>query len=202
MIPELNLLVAGSSDNALKIFKLEQVGTAIQCNFKATLKKDSGARVLEMAYEKNLRQLLVLSADNKLEAIKVNVDNKDSIMKKLLRTEKRKTLKRKRDEAEDDDAVPDVKIDKDDLQKALESGSYDLSLHFSKKLAFDLGQKAKTFTAVPVKSKTSDTVLKIFVGFHSNQVHQYKYELSNKDGPEVEKVFGALESHKLAIRGV
>ena len=139
MIPELNLLVAGSSDNALKIFKLEQVGTAVQCNFKATLKKDSGARVLDMFFEKTLKQLIVLSADNKLEAIKVNVDNKESIMKKLLRQEKRKTLKRKRDEGEDNDVVPEVKIDKEELQKAIDNGAYDLSLHFSKKLAFDIG---------------------------------------------------------------
>lgn len=139
MIPELNLLVAGSSDNALKIFKLEQVGTAVQCNFKATLKKDSGARAIDMFFEKSLKQLIVLSADNKLEAIKVNVDNKESLMKKLLRQEKRKTLKRKRDEAEDDDAVPEVNIDKVELKKALDSGAYDISLHFSKKLAFDIG---------------------------------------------------------------
>jgi hypothetical protein len=49
---------------------------------------------------------MVLSSDGKFEIIKVNLNNKDSILKKLLRSEKRKALKRRRDEvsdAEDDE---------------------------------------------------------------------------------------------------
>lgn len=57
LIPELNVLIAGSSDNQLKIFKLlvnKDTG-ALECNFVSTLKKDSGARVLEIQYNQNLR---------------------------------------------------------------------------------------------------------------------------------------------------
>lgn len=65
--------------------------------------------------------MMVLSSDNKFELVKVNIDNKESILKKLLRTEKRKALKRKREEAEDadedDDALANIKIDKEALLK-------------------------------------------------------------------------------------
>ena len=40
--------------------------------------------------------LAVLSSDNKLEIFKINIDDKETLMKKLLRQEKRKVLKRKR----------------------------------------------------------------------------------------------------------
>ena len=40
--------------------------------------------------------LAVLSSDNKLEIFKINIDDKEALMKKLLRQEKRKVLKRKR----------------------------------------------------------------------------------------------------------
>lgn len=60
---------------------------------------------------------MVLSSDNKIELIKVNIDNQESIMKKLLRIEKKKALKRKRDEGdqneEDADIIP--KVDKEKL---------------------------------------------------------------------------------------
>lgn len=85
---------------------------------------------------------MVLSSDNKFELIKVNIDNKDSLLKKLMRQEKRKTLKRKRDDVEeaevDEDAIKDVKVDKEKLLLQIEESKYDLSLHFSKKLAFEL----------------------------------------------------------------
>ena len=60
---------------------------------------------------------MVLSSDNKFELIKVNVDKKESIVKKLIRVEKRRALKRKREEAEeaemDEDAINSIKIDKE-----------------------------------------------------------------------------------------
>jgi hypothetical protein len=45
------------------------------------------------------------------------------------------------------------------------------------------------------------------VAYHSNQIHQYKYELNQPKTEEVkmpdqEKIFGELESHKLPLRGV
>ncbi len=95
---------------------------------------------------------MVLSSDNKFELIKVNLDNKESILKKMLRHEKRKALKRKReelDEADDDeDALNNIKIDKDELAQKLQKGEYDVGLHFSKKLAFsldDVKSKAKSY---------------------------------------------------------
>ena len=185
LIPELNLIVAGSSDNQLKIFKLQKNKDtgALECNYASTIKKDSGNRVLEMSYSSTINHLIVLSSDNKFELIKLNLDNKESILKKMLRHEKRKTLKRKRDEAdeadEDEDAL-DIKIDKDALALKIEEGSYDVGLHFSKKLAFELDvkSKAKSYQVLVTKSKSQKTVLKVFVSYHSNQIHQYKYELN------------------------
>lgn len=110
------------------------------------LKKDSGARVLELSYDKNLNLLEILSADNKLEIFKVNIDKKDSLIKKLLRVEKRKALKRKRQEADDDneeDAVKNLKLDRDLILQKFEDQEYDLSIHFSKKLVFELDTKSK-----------------------------------------------------------
>lgn len=90
--------------------------------------------------------------------IKVNINNQDSILKKLLRQEKRKTLKRKRDEVDNDNETDDINktIDKDSLIKAIEEKNYDIGLHFSKKLAFELEKKtkARSFQTLPIKSKT------------------------------------------------
>jgi hypothetical protein len=100
-----------------------------------------------MSYSSTINHLIVLSSDNKFELIKVNIDNKDSILKKMLRHEKRKALKRKREEVEDadedEDALDNIKIDKDALALKIEEGSYDVGLHFSKKLAFELDVKSK-----------------------------------------------------------
>jgi hypothetical protein len=49
-------------------------------------------------------------------------------------------------------------------------------------------------------------MLKIFISYHSNQIHQYKYDLAAKkedqQTPELEKVYGDMDCHKLPIRGV
>ena len=68
----------------------------------STIKKDSNSRVLEMSYSQTLQHLMILSSDNKFELVKVNIENQESIVKKLIRIEKRKTLKRKRDEVDED----------------------------------------------------------------------------------------------------
>ena len=121
----------------------------MECNYVSTIKKDSNNRVLEMSYSQTLQYLMILSSDNKFELVKVNIDNQESIIKKLIRVEKRKTLKRKRDEVDEDDAIIDndaiekVKIDKEEIVKRVKDGQYDIGLHFSKKLAFDLDEKSK-----------------------------------------------------------
>ena len=124
LIQELNLLVAGSSDNQLKIFRLKyNLETAqLECNFISTVKKDSGSRVLEISYDPKTNMVMILSSDNKFELIKVNINRKDSILKKLIRQEKRKQLKRKRDEVDEDDEndieklEQKVTINKDKIQ--------------------------------------------------------------------------------------
>jgi hypothetical protein len=82
-----------------------------------------------------------LSSDNgnSLEFFKVIIDNQESILKKMVKVEKRKALKRtknfgdaKQDDL-DDDAPTEKKVDKDDLMARVENGDYDMSLHFSKK---------------------------------------------------------------------
>jgi len=96
-----------------------------------------------MSYSETLSHLMILSSDNRFEVVKVNTDNRGSIVKKLIRIEKRKTLKRKREEVdeyghEDLDVIDTLKIDKDEIAKMVQEGQYDVGLHFSKKLAFDL----------------------------------------------------------------
>ena len=56
--------------------------------------------MLEMSYSQTLQYLMVLSSDNKFELIKVNTENQESIVKKMIRVEKRKALKRKREEVD------------------------------------------------------------------------------------------------------
>jgi hypothetical protein len=80
------------------------------------MKKDSGARVIEMAFNTHLNLLAILSSDGKFELVKVNINNKESILKKLIRADKRKALKRKRDENIDHDLVKNIKVDKELLQ--------------------------------------------------------------------------------------
>ena len=82
----------------------------------STMKKDSGARVIEMAFNTHLNLLAILSSDGKFELVKVNINNKESILKKLIRADKRKALKRKRDENIDHDLVKNIKVDKELLQ--------------------------------------------------------------------------------------
>lgn len=132
----------------------------LECNYVSTIKKDSNSRVLEMSYSETLSHLMILSSDNRFELVKVNTDNQESIVKKLIRIEKRKTLKRKREEVEEDgqedlDVIETVKIDKEEIAKKVQEGQYDVGLHFSKKLAFDLDQKskAKSFQVLLTKSK-------------------------------------------------
>jgi hypothetical protein len=98
VVPELRIIVVGSSDNSLRIFKVQlndQTGM-LEANLKGSLKKDSGSKTLEVLYEQRLKILAVVSTDNKLEIFRVNTDKSDSLVKKLLRYEKRQLLKRKK----------------------------------------------------------------------------------------------------------
>lgn len=79
-----------------------------------------------MHFDSDSRFLYILSSDNKFEVIKVTLDKKDSLIKKLLRTEKRKALKRKRQEDknndEDEDTVKNISIDKEAIISNFEKG--------------------------------------------------------------------------------
>jgi len=102
IIGELGLLLTISSDKFIRIFKLEvSNGEAdattigqVQLFSTTSFPKESGSRGLQMDYDKKRNLLLVLSADNQLEVFKVNVNKPDAILKKLVRSEKKKALKR------------------------------------------------------------------------------------------------------------
>lgn len=54
----------------------------------------------------------MLSSDGKFELFKINLDNKDSLLKKLLKQEKRRHLKRTREERDTQEEVKDIMVDK------------------------------------------------------------------------------------------
>ena len=67
-----------------------------------------------------------------------------------------------------------LKIDKDKILENFEKGIYDLSIHFSKKLAFDMPDvksKIKSLQVLPTKGKHSKQLLNLFVSFHCNQIN-------------------------------
>lgn len=66
---------------------------------------------------------------------KVNISNEDTLIKKLARIEKRKQLKRKYQEQEEETELPEYKPNRDDLVKLLRNNEYELSIHFSKKVS-------------------------------------------------------------------
>ena len=82
-----------------------------------------------------------LSGDNKIEFFKVNIDNQENILKKMVRVEKRRALKRKRTDLEElsgDELPTEKKVDKSSLKEQISSGNYDFSMHFSKRSIIDI----------------------------------------------------------------
>ena len=76
----------GGTDNRLTIFRVENddKGLSLRLNSQ-NLAKESTHRVLQMYFDRKRKVVLVLSADNKIEAFPVNVDKPESILKKLTR---------------------------------------------------------------------------------------------------------------------
>jgi hypothetical protein len=70
----------------------------IEAHLKCNLRKDSNSRVININYDPLLNTLTVISSDNKFEIFKVNTAKEESehLIKKMIRLEKRKILKRKR----------------------------------------------------------------------------------------------------------
>lgn len=104
IVPELGLLVTASSDKFLRIFKLEikqeaevnsitEVGQ-VHLVSTTSFRKESSHRAIQCDYDKKRNLLMVLSADNQLEIFKVNVNKPKTILKKLIRAEKKKAVKR------------------------------------------------------------------------------------------------------------
>ena len=104
IVAELGLLVTASSDKFLRIFKIEikdefNAGSVAEIGQIALIsttsfQKESGQRTLQVEYDTKRHLLLVLSSDNQLEVFKVNISKPETILKKLVRAEKKKALKR------------------------------------------------------------------------------------------------------------
>ena len=104
IVAELGLLVTASSDKFLRIFKIEikdefNAGSVAEIGQIALIsttsfQKESGQRTLQVEYDTKRHLLLILSSDNQLEVFKVNISKPETILKKLVRAEKKKALKR------------------------------------------------------------------------------------------------------------
>ena len=140
--------------------------------------------------------LFCLSADNKIEAFKVNVDRPESILKKLQLKHKKAALKRTHTQMETEE---ETKVGKAELQSRIDKRDYEMQMHFSKKSSFIVNpeSKARSFTIVPGQN------LDCLVSFHSNQVIWYNLKI-DKEAAEAKELstIGHMQSHELAIRGV
>ena len=111
IIAELGLLVTASSDKFLRIFKIEikaesdskSIAEVGQIHLVSTtsFSKQSAQRGMQVEYDRKRNLLLVLSVDNQLEIFKVNVNKPKTILKKMIRAEKKKALKRTHKEKEE-----------------------------------------------------------------------------------------------------
>jgi hypothetical protein len=128
LIGEIGLLVVGGSNQKkLSLFRVHN-GSEEEGGFKlvgcGTLVKESGSRVLEMTYDRKRQLLMVLSADNQIEVFKVNVSKPDTILKKLVRREKKSQLKKRThkelvsDEEQNGEPVTRT-VDKESLQQKI-----------------------------------------------------------------------------------
>jgi WD40 repeat protein len=191
MIAELSLLAVGGSDSQIKLFYLNNDAKGLTLELKSSLKKESGHRVQQLYFDRKRQTLLVLSADNKVEAWSVNTDNTEAVLKKLTRQTK-KSLKRTYSEAQEGS----VEVDKSELLRKIEARDYDMALHFAKNASvhtLDTVHKAKCFQVLPSKE------FEIIVAYHNNRLYHYSIteEASKQLG-----VIGELHTHETPIRGV
>ena len=100
MIGELSVLVVAGADNQLKIVAVEITNEGVQLKFNSSLQKESNHRAVQITFDRKQQLLFCLSADNKMETFKVNVDRADSIRKKLAKKSK-KSAKRLHSETEE-----------------------------------------------------------------------------------------------------
>ena len=121
LVPELKVIVVGCGSDAthLKLYQvfINEKTYLLDIKIQQKIKKESTGRVIEMRYDTSKRLLSCLNSDNKLEFFKVTIDNEESILKKMVRIEKRRSLKRTKNEAEEnqeanDDLPLERKVDK------------------------------------------------------------------------------------------
>jgi uncharacterized protein YjiK len=121
IIGALGLLVTASTDKFLRIFKVEiksgtesnsmtEVGQVYLVS-QTSFQKESAQRSIQLEFDRKRNLLMVLSADNLLEVFKVNVNKPETILKKMVRAEKKKALKRTHKQmeqinSESEDAAP------------------------------------------------------------------------------------------------
>mmetsp|Transcript_11147 Transcript_11147/g.18705 ORF Transcript_11147/g.18705 Transcript_11147/m.18705 type:complete len:309 (-) Transcript_11147:1700-2626(-) len=197
LIPELKTLVVGSGgggqhEQYLKLFKIGVNPETLKLETKPMmrLKKETQGRVLELAYLPAKKLLCCMTAGEgassqaqvgaKIEYFKVNIDNEESLLKKMARTEKRKKVKQAKKAAEDanDDAPLESKVDKDTLREAVAGGRYDVSMHFSKKavLDLDIAQKVTRMAHhLPSKQEAKRGEVSIFLAAQ-NRVVRYRFD--------------------------
>ena len=120
LIPELKVIVAGcgSDGSHLKLYQvfINEKTYCLDVKIQPKIKKESAGKVIEMQYDADKHLLTCLSSDNKLEFFKINIDSEESILKKMVRIEKRRNLKRSKQQAEeneDENELPsERKVDK------------------------------------------------------------------------------------------
>ena len=99
MIPELKAIVAGD-DDSLKLYQvyINPKTYILDVKIHPKIKRESTGKVIEMQYNSLKKVMSCLSSDtqsgNSLEFFKINIDNKESILKKMVKVEKKKALKR------------------------------------------------------------------------------------------------------------
>ena len=107
LIPELKVIVAGCGTDGshLKLYQvfINEKTYLLDVKIQPKIKKESAGKVIEMRYDADKRLLSWLSSDNKLEFFKINIDKEDSILKKMVRIEKRRNLKRSKQQAEENE---------------------------------------------------------------------------------------------------
>jgi WD40 repeat protein len=116
IVPELKLLIIGSGASTqshdssyLKVYEVQMDNQSFELQLKShsKLKKESSSKVIELQYENSQRLISCLSADNKIEYFRVNIDNQEAILKKMIRIQKRQNLKRKKVEQQEEESGAD-----------------------------------------------------------------------------------------------
>lgn len=161
----------------------------LQLKPHSKIKKDSTQKVIELQYDHSQQLISCLSGDNKIEYFRVIVDNQEAILKKMIRTQKRQNLKRKKVGGQDEDDSGDEKpteqkVDKNALKEKIEAGDYDLSMHLSKKSVIDIEQTQKVRSLVNVFAANKKKSLQVLVSCAStNQIYKYSLNLKSEVDP-------------------